>query len=212
VILFFSVLLPIVQYQKWQRAVGYLRHATINNLGLKNGGSKGTLELFRRAEEQYKLRYQDNGTTGNGRKGKNDKIPSGSKMLKDPLFSTIVDDVVGEVKIEGGYKKPTYNDIFLVKLVLFPYNMYNWSMRKYKIAYYDNELTDAECLELTIESIGLGTWDDMSPIEQENALQRRLWQTGKLEAFEKDREEEYLRKNPALFKRYNRHKKKEKMG
>lgn len=220
-ILFFSVLLYVVQYQKWQRAVDYLRHATINNLGLKNGGSKETLELFRRAEDLFKERYHDgkdaaaaatDNNTARRKSNKNDKIPSGTKMLKDPLFSTVVDEVVGEVKIEGGYSKPTYKDVFVVKLVMFPYHVFMWGKRKYRLAYQDSELTDEECMEMTQEAIGMGTWDDMTLAEQDNALQQRLWQPGKMETFEKEREEEFLRKNPALFKRYQRNKKKEKMG
>lgn len=210
-----------MQYQKWQRAVGYLRYATINNLGLKNGGTKETLELFRRAEELFKIRYLESknstGTTTSNsstrsKSSKNEKIPSGSKMLKDPLFSVVVDEVVGEVKIEGGYSKPTYKDIFAVKLVMFPYHVFNWANRKYRLAYHENELTADECMELTVEAIGLGTWDDMTPEEQSDALTRRLWQPGRLEAFQQEKEEEYMRKNPALFKRYQRYKKKEKMG
>lgn len=131
-------------------------------------------------------------------------------MLKDPLFSTVVDEVVSEVKIEGGYKKPTYEDIFVIKLLYLPYTLYRWGTMKYRVLYKENELTQQECLDLTISTIGAGTWDDMSPSEQDNALQRRLWLPGRMEVFEKDREEEYLRRNPALFKRYSRYKKKEK--
>jgi hypothetical protein len=220
---FFSVLLHIVQYQKWQSAVNFLKHATLNNLGLKNGGTKETLELFRRAEDIFKTKYQDaqrsnasssgSGTNGSRKASKGaDKCPSGSKMLKHPLFCSIVDDVVGEVKIEGGYKKPSYKDVFVIKLVYFPYSLYSWGMKKYRVAYQDSNLSPEECLELTIETLGAGTWDDMTPTEQEAAIQRRVWHAGNLEAFEKHREEEYLRKNPALFKRYQRYKKKEKLG
>jgi len=41
------------QYEKYKRAVNYLRTATLNNLSLKEGGSKQTLELYRRATEMY---------------------------------------------------------------------------------------------------------------------------------------------------------------
>ena len=218
VIIFFSVLLHIVQYQKWQTAVKFLTHATMNNLGLKNGGTKETLELYRRAEELFKIRYQENNIRSNSsptptpirKSSKSTKCPSGSKMLKDPLFASVVTEVVSEVKIEGGYKKPTHEDILIIKLMYMPYTLYTWGRKKYRVLYKENELTPEECLELTIATVGAGTWDDMSPSEQQNALERRLWQPGQLESFEKDREEEYLRKNPALFKRYQRYKKKEK--
>jgi hypothetical protein len=42
-----------VQQGKYQRAVKYLKSATINNLSLKNGGTKQTLELYRRASDMY---------------------------------------------------------------------------------------------------------------------------------------------------------------
>ena len=53
IVLFLSGLLPVVQYQKHEAAVRYLKNATLNNLGLKSGGSKQTMELFRRASELY---------------------------------------------------------------------------------------------------------------------------------------------------------------
>lgn len=190
----------------------------MNNLGLKNGGTKETLELFRRATEIYKTRFREadrassSGSAVSRKSSRSEKIPSGSKMLKDPLFESIVDEVVGEVKIEGGYKKPTFDDILLIKLVYFPHSLFTWVKKKYRLAYCESELTTDECLELTVATIGAGTWDDMSADEQEGALKRRLWLPGRLEEFEKHREEEYLRKNPALFKRYQRYKKKEKLG
>lgn len=225
-VLFFSVLLHIVQYQKWQRAVGFLRHATINNLGLKNGGTKETLELVRRAEAKYRSRFEEDehvppaggkstSSSSSVRKGGSkgaDKCPTGSKMLKDPLYSAIVDEVVAEVKIEGGYKKPAYEDVLVLQLLLLPYHLYVWGVKKFRVTYRESELSSEECLALTKETLGVGTWDDMTPSEQASALDSRLWQTGKLESFEKDRDEVYLRKNPALFKRYNRHRKKEKMN
>jgi len=58
IILFLSCLLPVVQYQKYQSAIKYLTQATINNLGLKSGGTKQTLELYRRAIEQYEIQIK----------------------------------------------------------------------------------------------------------------------------------------------------------
>ncbi len=153
IIIFFSVLLPIVQYQKWQRAVNYLKYATINNLGLKNGGTKETMELYRRAEERFHLQHKSNCN--------NEKYLSNLKMLKDPLFLTIVDDVVAEVEIEGGYKKPTFKDVFLIKLLVLPYSIFLWIKKKYRIAYAESELTEEECLQLTIDTVGIGTFESI---------------------------------------------------
>lgn len=43
----------VVQYQRWEKAVSYLKHATFNNLALKNGGTKETLAMYNRAVAQY---------------------------------------------------------------------------------------------------------------------------------------------------------------
>lgn len=42
-----------VQYSKYERAVKFLKNAAENNLSLKNGGTKQTIELYRRASEMY---------------------------------------------------------------------------------------------------------------------------------------------------------------
>ena len=42
-----------IQNQKYQQLVKYLRHAVLNNLTAKNGGTKQTMELFKRAEDVY---------------------------------------------------------------------------------------------------------------------------------------------------------------
>ena len=150
IVLFFSVLLPVVQYQKWQRAVNYLRHATLNNLGLKNGGTKETMELYRRAESRYQDWYKTEHPNAKG------KCPSGSKMTKDPSFLSIVDEVVSEVKIEGGYKRPTYRDIFLIKLLFFPCTLYSWLRKMYRVSFKEEDLTRDECVDLAVETVGLG--------------------------------------------------------
>lgn len=52
-VLFLSVLLPVVQYQRYSTAIKYLMTATVNNLSLRSGGSKQTVELFLRASDEY---------------------------------------------------------------------------------------------------------------------------------------------------------------
>lgn len=53
IVLFLSVLLPFVQYQRYMTAIKYLTTATLNNFSLRNGGSKQTAELFQRASTAY---------------------------------------------------------------------------------------------------------------------------------------------------------------
>lgn len=52
-VLLLSFLLRNIQFQKYERAVKFLKTATLGNLGPKNGGTKQTQELYKRATERY---------------------------------------------------------------------------------------------------------------------------------------------------------------
>lgn len=58
VLLLVSWFFHTIQQQKHDKAVKFLKFATLNNLTLKNGGTKQTLELFRRASELYDQRIE----------------------------------------------------------------------------------------------------------------------------------------------------------
>jgi hypothetical protein len=84
--------------------VKYLKIATLNNLTLKNGGSKQTLELYRRASEMYDEKVKECKKVTlfylilivNSFllvKSQGDKSAGKMKMAKDPLFEKIVDQV-----------------------------------------------------------------------------------------------------------------------
>jgi hypothetical protein len=60
-------------------------------------------------------------------------------MLKDPHFEKIVDKVVGEVQIEGGYRKPEWKDLFAYQLLIFPYTFTLWAMKYYR-RYHSNQV------------------------------------------------------------------------
>ena len=49
---------PVTQFQKWEQTVKYLKHATSNNLGLRSGGTRQTLELYRRVTDLYEARIK----------------------------------------------------------------------------------------------------------------------------------------------------------
>lgn len=47
-----------IQQQKYEKAVKFLKVATLNNLTLKTGGTKQTMELFKRASELYEQKIE----------------------------------------------------------------------------------------------------------------------------------------------------------
>ncbi len=63
------------------------------------------------------------------------------KMLKDPLFLRFVDQVVAEVKIEGGYRKPEWSEFLILQLAYLPYNLYVWG-KQYHRRYVSTEVRD----------------------------------------------------------------------
>ena len=52
-VLLISGLLHFNQQQRYKFIVEKLKTTTLNNAGPKNGGTKQTIELYRRASEQY---------------------------------------------------------------------------------------------------------------------------------------------------------------
>jgi hypothetical protein len=99
-VLLFSALWPAIQYQKWQSAVKYLQLASAQNLPLKAGGTKQTLELYRRAVERYEAQLNaTEGTAGSESskqksKASNTKaVKLPSKLSEDPQFLKIIDEV-----------------------------------------------------------------------------------------------------------------------
>ncbi len=93
IIIFFSILLPWNQQQKYEQAIRFLKEATINNLTLKNGGTKQTIELFRRAKERYETKMAEDNKLNTSGKNKKEKPIKSSNMQKDPIFLNIVDEV-----------------------------------------------------------------------------------------------------------------------
>lgn len=47
-------------------------------------------------------------------------------------YITFYYKIVSEVQIEGGYKKPTWKDIFIIRLAFFPYDIFIWSKKFYR--------------------------------------------------------------------------------
>lgn len=65
-------------------------------------------------------------------KANGDKNAGKVKMQKDPIFATFVDAVVRKVQIEGISRKPTWQDLFAVQLLLLPYTLYLWAVKYHR--------------------------------------------------------------------------------
>ena len=82
--LIISWFLRTVQYQKYEKAVKFLKVATKSNFGPKEGGTKQTQDFYKLASKQY----EDYIKSGSG-----NKVITKAKMINDPVFDQIVDNV-----------------------------------------------------------------------------------------------------------------------
>jgi len=182
VILLISWFMHVMQNQKHERAVKFLYSATLNNLGVKNGGSKQTLELYRRASDRYDKEVR-------ALKAKGDKSVGKGRMIKDPLFKEIVDQVVSEVKIEGGHRKPHWKDSFAVQVLIFPYTLVVWSNNYYRRYISSAPLPESEQYEIAAQKVGLGTWEEMSQDDRAGLVKRKIWLRESYDRWISEREE-----------------------
>jgi hypothetical protein len=117
VLLLLSVLLWHVQMQNHDQVKEKLRKAVMENLGPKNGGSQYTADLFDVCTERFQEAHKAENA---GKKGEVKHI-SKAKMLGEPLFAKVVKQVVDEIVIEGGNRKPVFpQDVLIVKVFTLP--------------------------------------------------------------------------------------------
>lgn len=60
-------------------------------------------------------------TEGHDFRSKVNERCGNNKKIKE----TVKQEMIQEIEIEGGYSKPTYKDILLYKIGVFPYNLFN---------------------------------------------------------------------------------------
>eukprot|EP01040_Poterioochromonas_malhamensis_P004843 gene4843-5198_t len=187
VVAFLSWFFHTIQNQKYERVIKYLKLTTLNNLSLKNGGTKQTLELYRRATELYEEKVKE-------LKAQGDKSAGKLKMAKDPLFEKCVDQVVGEVKIEGGYRKPEWKDLFAYRLVISPYLISMWVIQYHRRYISKQPLPLEDKIEMSRDMVGLATWEDLSEEERQKLIDIEIWKTENYQKWIEEKEAEELKK------------------
>jgi hypothetical protein len=145
-----------------------------------------------------------------GCSGKKRKI---SFRAKDPEFLKIVYRLVDEVQIEGGHRKPVWEDALIVRIVLLPKYIHQWATLQYKLKYKQEQLTRDDKARLVTMKVGLNMWETLTEEEREECIGMQVWQSEKYEAWLKDREDNTLKaKRPGLHKRTVRSTKKSENG
>ena len=121
VVILLSVLLPFLQHQRYEDAVRMVCEGVTSN----TGGSTASMRLHHICMEKYKeMKSRYGGATGKSGKGGAGKKQS--QIVKDPVFAQIVRETLAELNLEGAFRRPGLSDIFLVKILMLPYNLFCW--------------------------------------------------------------------------------------
>ena len=163
------------------------------------------VQVKRLATERFQLAKSASQKKGDRRK---------QKELMDKLTREARAELAKEIQIDGGYKKPTWHDIFAVQLVMLPvriakgmYWHFSWHYRfNYKREAYGEEEVEyltARALGCSVPALRGGCKNDD---ELRDLLSRRLWEGDNLAAYQQEKLDEVKRKRPNLYKRYVRSK------
>lgn len=123
-------------------------------------------------------------------------------------FQNAVHFVVSQVQIEGGYRKPSWKELILVKLIVLPWKILKWSFQllfnKKTKPSEDQPLTIEDMERMAIERIGKPYWEELNERQREEAIEMRVWEDGQYDEWVRNE----MKKRPALYKRYIRYMKK----
>lgn len=228
VLVLFSVLMWYLQLQHWQTIADALVKAAVENLGPKNGGSTESIDIRRRAEEEWQA--TDNAIAGalddmipekdkSSKKGKgrgkgraNKQQQVQENLIKNEQLRPIIVRLVNEIDdFGGGYRKPVWpHDLVIVRFCLFPYNFGTsalWMSKYFFRRIFKKTLNDEELEYRTIAAIGIVAWDAASKEDQEEMKKQELWLPGKLVEWEEYQEFQQMSKTQQ--KHYLRWKKRE---
>ncbi|KAL7545596.1 hypothetical protein ACHAWF_008956 [Thalassiosira exigua] len=197
---FASAFTYYAQKNRWQTIANHLVKAAVEDLSPREGGSKESIEIREKAlavlaERKKKAEGgQMNGTGGGeNKKKKGPKMTGKERREKEwEELRPICIELVNEIDDFGaGFRKPTYKDLLVVKMVKWPYyltrSMLWWS--KYALRRLRKlELNDEEREVLTKNAVGEVTWVAVSDEEHEKMVTLELWVTDNLVEWREEQE------------------------
>ena len=195
-----SVFTYYAQKNKWQTIANHLVKAAVEDLSPREGGSTESIEIRVKAlvilaekkkdEEEAKLL---NGASSNEKKKKGPKMTGKERKEKEwDEMRPICIGLVNEIDDFGaGFRKPTMQDLLVVKMVKLPYYLTTsilwWS--KYAVRRLRKlELNDDEREALTKNAVGEVSWIAVSDEERVKMLTLELWVTDNLVEWREEQE------------------------
>eukprot|EP00980_Cylindrotheca_fusiformis_P011876 scaffold2828_cov126-Cylindrotheca_fusiformis.AAC.2 len=209
----------VAQKTRWQNVADRLVKAAVEDWSPSMGGSEESkllreeaLEILKEREAASDTREAITNTDKKSGKGKVKKAKVTGKEKKkqeQEALRPIVTELVNKIDDFGaGFHKPTWADLFFVKLAKFPYHFATGVVWQTKYAIrrlQKKELNDEERSVLTERAVGNVTWDLASEEEREAMIKRELWIMDNLVEW-KD-EQEFKKLSKAEQKYYNKMKK-----
>lgn len=175
-----SAIMHVMQEQKHNNFLKHLKNTIADCANTKS--NLQTQALFDKAVELYEKKSKADANSS-WATSSDTKKKTPKKMVQDPMFQDCVDEVVSSLKIEGGYRKPDYNDLFIVRLVHFPLHFYQWLLKYQRRHLSGAALSPEEKLEMAKEALGPGTWENLTPAERDELVEKEIWKSDVREKF-----------------------------
>jgi len=223
-----SVVTWYAQQSKWQTIANKLVQAAVEDWGTRDGGTTESKELRQRALvilEERKAASTDlandstHSTTSatssaSGKKGNKKNKVSGKekKQQLENELRPICLEIVSEEHDDfgGGFHKPTWKDLLVVKLVQMPLYVGSgivWNTKYFTRRIFKKELNEEERQVLTRRAVGEVTWAAVSDEEKERMVTLDLWNSENLEEWREEQEIKRMNLSAGKQKKYNRWKK-----
>jgi DnaJ family protein C protein 25 len=133
-----------------------------------------------------------NSKKAGGKKNKEKVSVKEKKSLQEEQLKPIIAGLVDQMHDFGaGFHKPTWKDLFLVKVATFPYYVGTgmWWQTKYLVRRLQKkELNDDEREVLTERAVGHVTWDLASEEDRKAMGKRELWVMDNLVVWKEEQE------------------------
>jgi len=205
VVLFFVLLLIngfayFAQYNKWNKVCERLSKAATEDWNQSQGGTSESKELREHAIEIMNETKEAEKSTDADKKvlktnGKKKALKLTTKEKKQQLddeLRPIIQKLAFEVEDFGaGFHKPTWKDLVVLKLAVFPYHfsfIAAWQMKYWIRRIQKKELSDDEKNVLTERAVGNVIWEFASEKEKETMITRELWNLTNFKEWNEERE------------------------
>lgn len=199
------------QLNKWKKVCERLAKAATEDWNPSQGGTAESKELRDHAIEiMNETKEAEKSVDGKSKESKNAKTTTGSnkKALKlttkekkaklDDELRPIIQNLAYDVEDFGaGFHKPTWKDLVLIKLAVFPYHFMfsaGWQLKYWIRRIQKEELNEDEKDVLTQRAVGNVIWEFASDKEKEIMIAKSLWLLKNLKEWNEEREFQKLSK------------------